>query len=221
MAFFNNTKIKVTSKIPIPSEPGYVPPTPPSAPTPSDSQQNGINRPILTENSTITLYTITDEIDKIVKTLGTGLSMSGGFIEDTNVLHPVVEIESALNLTTYNYAQINTTGRYYFLKVVMLPNKRYRLIMDVDPFMSWSNGIKNAIGYVTHCEDSRYFNKYINDGSFVNQEGIAMSTTVYDNPPPISTQFYGYPFNDLYKDQQPHNILITCGGSTSNESEVN
>lgn len=200
MAFFNNTKIKVTTKIPIPTDPGYVRPDQPITPPTGNSEEGGIVRPVITSNSVITLYKVTDEVDKLIKTLDGGLALSGGFIEDTDVLHPVVEIESELNLTTYNYAHINTTGRYYFLRVIMLPNKRYRLIMDVDPLFSWSEGIKQCIGVIKKSEDISNSNSYLDDTDYRFENGVAMSIKKLEPSAPM------FGFVDT-----PITILV-CGG---------
>lgn len=180
MAYFNNTKIK-SGRIPIPDIPPYVPPSPPTPEIPEDGSIPVIPTPSITGASTITLYKVADENNKLNKTLGTGVSYQGQIVEDTDILNPTLIIESTYNLADYNYAYIDTTGRYYYMHVVMLPDSRFKLIMNVDVLMSYKDAIKQCNAIISKTEDKRYINEDIDDGSFINQSGIAMKCDVYAN----------------------------------------
>lgn len=195
MAYFQTKKVK-TIPLPIPDEPGYIPPSPPTPPAAEDGDAPEIIRPGLTSNSTITLYQVTDENEKVDKTLGgTPVVLQGAFVEDTDILNPTVEIESQVDLTQYNYAYINTTHRYYYMHVVLIPTNRFRLVMNIDVLKSYASGIGNCYGILSSTEDSNYYDDDLNDGSYLYDCGNAIKLDVYAN---------GFL-------EEPANILITVG----------
>lgn len=198
MAYFQTKKVK-TIPLPVPSEPGYVPPAPPTPPAAEDGEAPEIIRPGLTSNSIITLYQVFDEPIKVDKTLSSNsISLSGAFVEDVDILNPVVKIEApaGANILDYNYAYIDTTARYYYVSAILLPESHVRLIMNVDPLKTWSNGLKMCTGICVKTDDNQYINNDLDDGSFVNEEGVAISIKNFSNS-----------FLD-----SPVNILITAGG---------
>lgn len=180
MAYFNNTKIK-SGRIPIPDTPPFIPPVIPDPDIPESGSTPNIPAPEITGGSTITLYRVADENSKVNKSLGSGISFSGFLVEDTDILNPSLVLESTYNLADYNYAYINTTGRYYYMRPVMLPDSRYRLNMNVDVLMSYKDAIKQCRAIISKTEDSRYINDDIDNGDLINQSGIAMSCKVFSS----------------------------------------
>lgn len=90
----------------------------------------------------IYFYTISDEKNKLNKTLGTATEFSGTLKEQTSIIKPSIIIEAS-NLSGYNYIYIPSFGRYYFITdIVSVRNNLWRVSGIVDVLMSFKNGIK-------------------------------------------------------------------------------
>lgn len=209
MAYFNNTKIK-TGKIPIPSTPPYYPPELPPIPEPTDG-----SHPIIptgyNQISGITLYQVTDENSVVNKTLSGGITIKGAIRNGTDIVTPIIDnVEPTVNgitydLTQYNYCKIdfydnNVSVRYYYMHVVLEPTNRFRLMLQEDVLMTFKAAFLYSYGVLSACEDERYIDSDLDDGTYINDCGNAIRINVYDNG-----------FLDT-----PENILITVGvgGST-------
>lgn len=199
MAFYNTKQTKYTPA-PVPSEPGYVPPTPPTPPSPEPGNVPVIPSPVFTGDTTITLYNTYDDNNVIDKTLLSPMSFDISFKMDTSILRPVVLIESATDISSFNYMYIESVNRYYFINSIeYLPGGIYRVSAKVDVLKTFADGIKGMNGIVVKAEDSNYINEDLNDGSFVNQEGAFIQLSIYDN---------GF-------DEKPTNILVVAGGGAT------
>lgn len=207
MAFFNVFKIK-SGKVPIPDIPPYIPPVIPSPDIPEDGSTPLTPVPSITGGSIVTLYQVTDESIKLNKTLGTGINYTAMIVVDCDIAAPILEIESVTNIINYNYAYIDTTQRYYFVKVVCMPNGYYRLILNIDRLMSFKDGIKNCIGTLKKTEDSTHYDLDIYDGDIKVEQGRAIKISAY-HPTTGSTYFL----------QNPTAILVACGKLSSGGSE--
>lgn len=203
MAYFNIFKIK-TGKIPIPDTPPYVPPTPPTPVTPESGSVPVTPIPTITGGSVINLYQVTEEKNKLNKTLGTSLNYTAFLVVDEDISTPVIELESANNITNYNYAYIDTTQRYYFVKVVQMPNGYYRLILSIDRLMSFKTGILKCVGTLKKTECEEYANKDLYDGDYKVEQGTAIKLSVF-HPEVGQTYFL----------QNPTAILVACGKFTT------
>ena len=73
------------------------------------------------------------------------------------------------DLLDANYCYVPKFGRYYNCKLETMPGSRIRIIGDVDPLMSFKEGILNLPAIINKQEDLSKSNKYLNDGSFVSQ----------------------------------------------------
>lgn len=203
MAYFNNTKIK-SGRIPIPDIPPFVPPVIPTPETPESGSVPVLPTPSITDGSIITFYQVTDENERMNKSLGTGVSFSGTLVEDTDILNPVVVIESNVNLVGYNYAYIDTTARYYYMHVVCLPDSRFRCIMNVDPLKSFNDDILNCVGTLRKTEDSKHYDLDIYNGDVKVEQGRAIKISAYH--PTVGSSYFL---------QDPTAILVACGKLSS------
>ena len=120
------------------------------------------------------------------------------FKDDTSAINPSIVIETDVNLTAYNYAKIDITGRYYFIESVeMLTGNMFRVILTVDVLMSFKEGIKSLNGVISRTQDIRYANLDYDDGSFINQNGTWKEIKEFGTP--------------AFK-TDPYNVLIVAGG---------
>lgn len=96
------------------------------------------------------------------------ITLTGTFKEEQDILHPVIEVESSVNLAPYNYCEIEIFNRKYFMHVSVIQNKLWRLTLDVDVLGTYAAGIRNSLAIVKRSEDR--INFYINDGVFYTEQ---------------------------------------------------
>ena len=92
----------------------------------------------------IVLGTISDEANKLNKTINNVVNINGTLRQETSVINPSVLIE-AQNLSGFNYMYINDFGRYYFITdIVSVKNGLWRVTGKVDVLMSFKDGIETC-----------------------------------------------------------------------------
>lgn len=111
-------------------------------------------------------YTTTDEAEKVTKTLTNAATYSDVTMKDpTDVVHPVITIQTTANLSSVNYMRIERYGRYYFVeKPIAVKNGVWELHCNSDPLMSFKESLLNVSGTVTRSET--LFNAYLNDPEY-------------------------------------------------------
>ena len=111
-------------------------------------------------------YTTTDEAEKVTKTLTNATTYNNVVMKDpTDVVHPVVTIQTSTNLSNVNYMRIEHYGRYYFVeKPIAVKNGVWELHCTSDPLMSFKDSMLNVSGTVTRSET--LFNAYLNDPEY-------------------------------------------------------
>lgn len=118
---------------------------------------------------TIDFYNNTSLNDCINKQITLIKTVTGVFKENA----PVEQFEAIIaydaDLLDANYCYCDKFNRYYHIKVETLPGSRMRVYGDVDPLMSFKNGILNLTAIINKQEGLDMSNKYLNDGSFVSQ----------------------------------------------------
>lgn len=114
----------------------------------------------------VNLYTVSDDANKVSKTLGTAKTYSSIIAkEPTDVTAPTVRIQTSDNLSGINYCYIAHYGRYYFVdKIITTPNGYWQLVCRCDVLMSYKNQIKALTGTVTRSES--IYNGYLNDSEY-------------------------------------------------------
>lgn len=194
MAYFQTKKVK-TIPLPIPDEPGYIPPSPPTPPAAQDGDAPTIIRPGLTTSGTITLYQVADDNSVIDKTLNAGYAINITFTRDIDIMNPVILLEGNVNLADYNYAYIDVLGRYYYISAVnAMPGNHFELIMHIDVLKTYAASIKNVVGVIARQENQ--YNLYLPDPEF----------KVYANTDKKTLKFSKNPFT------KTANFLLTVSG---------
>lgn len=90
---------------------------------------------------TIKLYKISDEPNKIQKTLGTAIDVSGTLRQPSSVESPVVQIQISTRFNC-NYAYIQEFNRYYFITdKTMDTNTLMTITLKVDVLMTYATDI--------------------------------------------------------------------------------
>lgn len=145
---------------------------------------------------TISLYKTASENNRVVKALTSGKEMSGELRNQTSVLNPSIRIESADNISTYNYAYIPEFGRYYYISdITSVRTNCWIISLRCDVLMSYSSQIKAL-------------------RPIIEREEVGQSSGLIDSDMPINinkkVQKYYFP-KGFTKDIQY--VLTTSGGA--------
>lgn len=179
MAYFNNkqnVKGEGYIPLPIPEEPGYVP-------TPVPSVEPGstpvIPLPTFSGNTVVTLYHNADEHRVLNKRINDARVFNVVLKEETSSLNPQIILQSDYDLSTYNYAFIDVTNRYYYCTITLMENGLFVINMEVDVLMSYKDGIKNLMGLVERVENTDYKNMDIPNNDIITQRGTTTKIIKY------------------------------------------
>ena len=145
---------------------------------------------------TISLFKTASENNRVVKTLTDEKQLSGELRNQTSVLNPSIRIESADNISTYNYAYIPEFGRYYYIAdITSVRTNCWIISLRCDVLMSYSAQIKAL-------------------RPIIEREEVGQSSGLIDSDMPININkkiqkfYFPYGFN---KDIQY--VLTTSGGA--------
>lgn len=104
---------------------------------------------------TISLLKTNSENNRVVKTLTDEKQLSGELRNQTSVLNPSIRIESADNISAYNYAYISEFGRYYYITdIVSVRTNCWVVSLRCDVLMSYKDEIKTITGVVVRQESN-------------------------------------------------------------------
>lgn len=143
----------------------------------------------------IKLYYNTSDNRCIKKVLTDEFVISGTLREQASVINPEITVTSSSTLR-YNYCYIPSLKRYYYINnIISVKNGVWKLVMEVDPLMSFKADILALKVVASKQSSATNGDEYIDDGSLVTDN--LMFKTVYN--------FTGG-FNDT-----PEYILITAG----------
>ena len=144
---------------------------------------------------TISLFKTASENNRVVKTLTDEKQLSGELRNQTSVLNPSIRIESADNISAYNYAYISEFGRYYYITdIVSVRINCWTVSLRCDVLMSYSDQIKAITGVVVRQESNP--NKLLVDRLERLQSNKDIDILYYPNAFSKNLQF----------------VLVTAGG---------
>lgn len=115
---------------------------------------------------TVKFYTVTDDNNKVAKTLGTATEYDNVTIkETTDVTAPVLRISNTANMSGINYCYIERYGRYYFVdKIETTPDGFWLLHCRCDVLMSYKSQILALTGTLERSET--VYNGYLMDNEY-------------------------------------------------------
>ena len=133
----------------------------------------------------IKLRKMTSENNKIGKSFisNDDITLTGTFKTSVNVIDPVMQIQTDTNLSAYNYVEISTLGRSYFMTPTVDNNKLWTLTCHVDVLETYGAGIKACQALVQRTAKDSMIDYYYNDGSLYTEqrEVITYQTFKKDN----------------------------------------
>lgn len=110
----------------------------------------------------IILYNTTDDNRKLNKTLTAIKTIPVRLKDDTDIMHPVIELDAANLPPTANYCYIAAFGRYYYINQQGIKVGRdLMLTLSVDVLMSFKSQILAST--VVAARSSKNFNRYLSD----------------------------------------------------------
>ena len=116
----------------------------------------------------VSLFQNLSDRNRISKTIRNGIGFNGTLRESSNVISPVITIETTDNLSEYNYAWIPDFNRYYYIDEMTAVRKNiWQITLSVDVLMSFRGDILNVVGIVDKQESTRNGSPYIDDNSLV------------------------------------------------------
>ena len=147
---------------------------------------------------TISLFKTDSENNRVVKTLTDEKQLSGELRNQTSVLNPSIRIESADNISTYNYAYISEFGRYYYITdIVSVRTNCWVVSLRCDVLMSYKDEI-HGLNVILDNTQETGLNNYLSSPNWVNL--VKTKTDIKVFPSGLS--------------EQGEFILITAGGDS-------
>lgn len=147
---------------------------------------------------TISLFKTASENNRVVKVLTDEKQLSGELRNQTSVLNPSIRIESADNISSYNYAYISEFGRYYYITdIVSVRTNCWIVSLRCDVLMSYKDEIQGLNVILNNTQETGLSN-YLASHNWVNL--VKTKTDIKVFPSGLS--------------EQGEFILITAGGDS-------
>ena len=147
---------------------------------------------------TISLFKTTSENNRVVKVLTDEKQLSGELRNQTSVLNPTIRIESADNISGYNYCYISEFGRYYYITdIVSVRTNCWVISLRCDVLMSYKDEIQSMNVILNNTQETGLSN-YLASPNWVNL--VKTKTDIKVFPSGLS--------------EQGEFILITAGGDS-------
>lgn len=126
----------------------------------------------------VKLYYNSSDNRSIKKEISNEHSFSGTLRQETSIINPEITITS-LDPLRYNYCYIPVFQRYYYINnIESVRNNVWKLVMQVDPLMSFKKDILSLKAVVSKQSSADNGDEYIDDGSLVTDN--LMFKTVYN-----------------------------------------
>ena len=147
---------------------------------------------------TISLFKTASENNRVVKVLTDEKQLSGELRNQTSVLNPTIRIESADNISGYNYCYISEFGRYYYITdIVSVRTNCWVVSLRCDVLMSYKDEIQSMNAILNNTQETGLSN-YLASPNWVNL--VKTKTDIKVFPSGLS--------------EQGEFILITAGGDS-------
>ena len=147
---------------------------------------------------TISLFKTASENNRVVKVLTDEKQLSGELRNQTSVLNPTIRIESADNISGYNYCYISEFGRYYYITdIVSVRTNCWVISLSCDVLMSYKDEIKSMSVILNNTQETGLSN-YLAGPNWVSL--VKTKTDIKVFPSGLS--------------EQGEFILITAGGDS-------
>lgn len=150
---------KIYEPLPVPTDPGYVPPSPPTPPSPDPGSVPSITPPSFSGSISVQFYINSSDDD----TLDKNITASGD--SKTVVIKDKVNIDefeipfNDTSISGVNYAQVG--NKYYFCTPILDKGNLTGIHFKVDALMTHKDAIKSLSAIVDRTGSN--FNTYLSD----------------------------------------------------------
>lgn len=135
----------------------------------------------------IKLYKTYSEPHRVTKTLSNELEYTGTLKDSSSVLNPAFMIESAANISDYNYCYIPEFKRYYFITGIdVMYHNMWAFSCHVDVLMSYSSNIRSLSAVISRQEND--YNLYLPDNKLLVEAGKELNTIPFPYRTPSTSQ---------------------------------
>lgn len=150
---------KLYEPLPIPTDPGYVPPSPPTPPSPDPGSVPSISPPALSGSITVQFYINSsddDNLDKDITALGSAKTIA---VKDKlNILDFEIPFNDT-TISTANYAKVGS--RYYYCTPILEKGQLTSIHFKVDALMSFKDQILDLSAIIDRTGSN--YNTYLSD----------------------------------------------------------
>lgn len=128
----------------------------------------------------ILLYKTIAEKNVLNKTLESEISLDCILKQPTNILNPIIEIKTDVNLSDYNYVYIPDFKRYYYISNMTVSTPViWTLSLNVDVLKSYASQILNSEQTVTRSAE--LYNLYLSDPNRLTQANNNLQIKEFPN----------------------------------------
>ena len=126
----------------------------------------------------ITIYNQTSDVNKLNKTLGAGVLVTGTIKDESSIVNPEIVFSRAVT-ENFNYLYIPVFDRYYFVTDKTVEHQRTIVTCHVDVLMSFNAEIK-ALNVIAERASNNY-NLYQVDSELPMLNYKIMGTLKFNN----------------------------------------
>lgn len=126
----------------------------------------------------IVLYKNASDNNTIGKSLSGALTLSGALRDESSVISPSFRLTSASNISQYNYAYIESFGRYYYIKGITVERTGvWTLDLECDVLESFKAEILSLDATIMRQE--KEYNLYFSDPEWKIYENQQILTRTF------------------------------------------
>lgn len=130
----------------------------------------------------LTLYQYSGLPNVINKTLGAGETVNGYLYDNTDIINPIIQLQS--NDISYNYAYIPTFSRYYFIDSYEQTDTNFITVhLKEDVLTSYSDVIKDFKVHINSSENGNLYSSNIDNpyNLIPTKEILTFPNTVFND----------------------------------------
>lgn len=127
---------------------------------------------------TINFYQYNGRPNTVNKQLENGTTVNGDLRQDFDILRPVITLKLP-QYPNYNYCQITSLGRYYFVdSITYIGNGMYEIKLSVDVLKTYETQILAAYATVTKTDNA---DKYLSNRNVVYSRVPQFQKLTFEN----------------------------------------
>lgn len=120
----------------------------------------------------ITIYNQGSDINKLTKSLGTGILVQGTIKDESSIINPEIIFSRSIT-ENFNYLYIPAFDRYYFVNDKTVEHQRTIVTCHVDVLMSFNAEIKNINVIAERASNNYNLYQVDNELSLLNYKVIS------------------------------------------------